>query len=373
MGRCRDLLPRSCLGTIGDRVRRGRRTAQSMSDPQKSTTVFILGAPRSGTTLLNSLLNKSSRVALLKEFHLFGFPAFAFRLKPLTALLDRLDLYNQMVDFNGVDHPRGAKRFSRAEALECVYQTFGAANQADIVGEKSPFFLWRYESLRRAFPGARVVMILRPVAETIASERRLRLKLPHLAIPENPTTLLWAQERLFRILRRHENDEGMLAVSYEDLVEHTEESMQRICRFLGVEYDPDMVHLKSGPSGSKPKDHQTYGRILPAVVERSQYGDDPVEPKYRAKIERYRARWARRYPEWFGRLEGGEGKAIPVSTWEFLKDRAQVEAGLFKRRLMECGFSLAPLFLLRWYRGRRPLGAADYHRGRNRDTAGRQD
>ena len=102
--------------------------------------------------------------------------------------------------------------------------------------------------------------------------------------------------------------------------------MQRICRFLGVEYDPDMVHLKSGPSGSKPKDHQTYGRILPAVVERSQYGDDPVEPKYRAKIERYRARWARRYPEWFGRLEGGEGKAIPVSTWEFLKDRAQVEA-----------------------------------------------
>ncbi len=338
-----------------------------MSASRKSTIVFILGAPRSGTTLLNSLLNKSARVALLKEFHLFSFPALAFRLQSVERMLRRLDLYNQMVEFNGVsvrsDDGRGV---GRAAALNRVYRGFGEANQADIVGEKSPFFLWRFESLRRAFPQARIVMILRPVSETIASERRLRRKLPHLAIPENPITLLWAQERLFRLLERHGSDEAMAVVSYEELVENTEPSMRRICDFLGIEYEAGMVHLKVKPGGGKPKDHQTFGQILPETVARSEYGDDPIEPEYRAKIDRYRASWRRRYPQWFEQLEGGAVTGPEVGRAELWSDRLRVAAGLTKRRFMEWGFAWAPLPVLRWYRARRPLGAADYHRGRER-------
>lgn len=229
--------------------------------------VFLLGSHKSGSSLLRSLLDGHPALAVLpKETHLFQFTNHWVdyrRRRNLPQQLDRAQLVDRLLehireDTRAHDPYADAPGFSyRMEVLEPRLRALDPANM-------SAFFLGymraAYEAsagappaagvtlveksvehaefayvLARYFPGARFVHIVRNPYATLVAVRRMMQKksgrFPYLW--PMAVSLYNSYHRLFTNRLALPN---YLCIRFEDLVQDTPASMERVAAFLGIDY-----------------------------------------------------------------------------------------------------------------------------------------
>jgi hypothetical protein len=320
--------------------------------------VFVLGLARSGTTLLNTLLNQHSAVAVMKECNIHMLPTAVFRLNPMGRVLTRLDLYNETIQFHDLDN-----RFSnetsrnRPDACRHLYQTYARLHQARVGGEKSPTYHWRLPRLMADFPDARFIFILRPIDEICSSYKRTAKNFRSLRKPGALASLLCGQEKIFQFLGDHRFDERVLTVTYEQLVDRPEATLKQVTEFLGINFEPAMCSLPSqGTQRDQPnKAHLKWGNVLTSAIQRQVHRENPLPPRFKDKIQRYKSRWMDRYPRFYRMIYADIPKRRPPSLWERTADRLACGFHDALNRIMIWFFSFSPLPLLRRYRRQRPL------------------
>ena len=223
-----------------------------------ATFFFIVGCPRSGTTLLQRMLDTHARVAVTPETHFMRrfwarrwssgwslpLPGRPTRLARALSQLPEL----QEMDF---DEARLRQRlaggaFSLGRAFRLVLEDFADRRGVDVIGEKTPNHQIYVESLRRFFPGVRIVQILRDPRAVAASWK----KVPWTTGSAATDAEIW--RRYAEEARVHEGSSAVdiATVHYESLVTEPAATLQGLCDFLGLEFDEGMLRFHQGePKG----------------------------------------------------------------------------------------------------------------------------
>ena len=208
--------------------------------------IFIVGAPRSGTTLLRNMLNRHPAIAICLETQFlnliyrrrraFGdLSDFGNRRRLVREYLATERIKAHGVDLQVLEDTLLREGVSYQALFRSFLRFYAQAHGKRRCGEKTPEHALFTGTLRQWFPAATILHILRDPRDVVASL---------LAMPRKPKSVLtnastWVRCNLgAQQAREHP---GYLLIRYEELVAQPEEQLQRVCAFIGEEYRPEML------------------------------------------------------------------------------------------------------------------------------------
>ena len=233
--------------------------------------IFVVGTPRSGTTLTARILGRHSRIFMPGETHFFDDiysrrrelgepPEYAARERIFARLSTLYGRYNEPPDQQRVealfrDGDLAAALKARWSSYEEVFSSFMELQTVragkEVWGNNAPRDLFNAREILAFFPNARFVVCVRDVRDFLLSYagkarvsplvHRQRLeKLYHPIL----TSLLWKSSIRQLARLRHLVPESQLTVlRYEDLVTDPENEIAKLCTGLGVDFEPQMLEV----------------------------------------------------------------------------------------------------------------------------------
>lgn len=230
--------------------------------------MFVVGCPRSGTTLLQRMLDNHPHLTIANDTHFITRAAKRVLRKdpqPLltpelvAAVLTYRRFFRMGLDENDVK-VAAENCPTYAEFVSRLYARRGQVKGKRLSGEKTPDYCRKIPLLHDLFPAARFVHIIRDGRDTALSTLNWanQSKGPGKwsLWNEDPlaTCALWwrwqtgAGERDGRRL----GGEHYHRVNYEQLVAEPEKELEVISRFLGIPYSAAMVRYHEGKTRDKP-------------------------------------------------------------------------------------------------------------------------
>jgi hypothetical protein len=217
------------------------------------TPFFVLGAARSGTTMLRLMLNRHSRLAIPFESH-FLQPILAElpTHRPLEA--DEAKRMAELVvrERNFRTWHLDAAQVRRelierapaplAELVDALYRMEIARSGKPRWGDKTPYYYICWRQLMGLFPGSRLVHIIRDGRDVDLSLEKVGWHGP----TASDRARYW-QERVEMALAadRELGPERNLIIRYEELVLNTQVTLGALCDFLGETFEPRMLDFFS--------------------------------------------------------------------------------------------------------------------------------
>lgn len=226
--------------------------------------VFLLSAPRSGSTLLCSMLSRHPKLYGASELSLLPFESMGARGRQLDSGRHswmRIGLFSAIRDLTGMTDEQATQEYARLEQLDVAVSAIYARLQElagdRILVDKSPMYAMRPQSLgyaERLFRSARYIHLTRHPGAVIESFVRMRFHLllgqSGLVWDDNPWIFgekVWTSANL-HVLRflQGVDPSRQLRVSYESLVADPAGVIARICDFLGIPFDPGPLQPYAG-------------------------------------------------------------------------------------------------------------------------------
>jgi hypothetical protein len=277
---------------------------------EHSNPVFLVGFFRSGTSLLHSLLNQHPQVSLMYECDVWDFPAPLADWRFRRNWLERQEFYCRALSRHRLTLAGSLRGLEAIRTPVDLYRTVGEGKQAALWGEKSPVYGPRLRQIARACPEASFILLWRDPVEIHRSVLHAACSERFFQRPGMVSRLIYHQEQMIRqAVELTQAGARIHHVTYSELVDHTPEVCEKLCRFLNIEFDKAMLDLGhadfsavfSGPH----HDHLRRG-----VIERQPLSDAIVDPSTAAKLRRFGTRWNRLLSERFGlrRKESGGGE-----------------------------------------------------------------
>lgn len=223
---------------------------------------FILGRPRSGTTLLTTLFNAHPNVRIAPEFPIL-LPLYQkFRKvrdwdeETIRSFVDHL--FRQYVfNYRSLDHYMlDREQFTEAlmdlkhrgtvqDFLKSInYHSFSVYEKGEtrIIGDKNPVYSIYARRFLKIFPEAKFICIIRDYRDNFISIRKLsELKLEAPVLPMQVYRWKYAAKLFGACSRQHPG--RFRIIRYEDLVNDPEQTLQELCSFLGIPFDPAMLEF----------------------------------------------------------------------------------------------------------------------------------
>lgn len=220
-----------------------------------SGPLFLVGMPRSGTKLLRELLNGHPQIGIVEQETAFlPFLLKKWQGKTLSEA-DRQDIYQ---DLKATNFFWNQQRFhGRAMSnppwqslddsylienlLEDVFRFYAPKKGDFIWGDKTPGYLRHIPLLKHHWPEAKFIHIIRDPRDLCLSVNRAWRKSRRMAVHR------WAQSVEKARRDGKAMGENYIEILYERLLQSPEQELERLCRFLDLPFNQDMVEL-SKPS-----------------------------------------------------------------------------------------------------------------------------
>jgi len=178
-----------------------------------------------------------------------------------------------------------------AEAMNVLMQTFAAREGKPRWGEKTPAHIHRLREILSAFPKARIIHIVRdPRAVVVSAIEAFHCN--RFTDKEVYCLVRYWMRCVKAPDKRHElNESNYLLVKYEDLVSRPEKTLKRVCKFLELEFVPDMIAFYHKARQYLPTDSE--GEIVPHHrlaqgpfdSSRKERWQDVLSPRHRVLVE----------------------------------------------------------------------------------------
>jgi hypothetical protein len=216
--------------------------------------IFLVGCPRSGTTLLSAILHAHPRIAMPPETR-FLLPVYRARVEfgDLTDAENRRRLAVRMTGKGtrfrdlGLDRREVIERIVAApptigSAAGTIWREFARSRGKARWGEKRPAY-WRDMSLiLRLFPDAQVIHLVRDGRACVASLKQVQWW-------ENGAVggmAAWTlADRELRRVGRHLPADSYHRLRYEDLLADPRRELTALCSFLGESFAEEMLDHES--------------------------------------------------------------------------------------------------------------------------------
>ena len=218
--------------------------------------IFLVASVRSGTTLLRLMLDHHRDLAFEHEFTYtvdwYGgdswpdLPTYYERLS-----MDRVYLMRRYTIDRSLTYPELVDDFLVQRRSSAGKGIVGATVHSSFDRPSNGTF----DRLCRIWPRARYLHLVR-------DGRDVSRSIIEMGLAGNMWTAsaIWENAELaWEVMRPSLSDDRFLEIRYEELLRQPEETLARICRFVGLEYDPAMM---SYPSDS------TYGPPDPTAIDR---------------------------------------------------------------------------------------------------------
>jgi hypothetical protein len=217
--------------------------------------LFIVGCPRSGTTLLRRMIDAHQQIAITRETHWIA-KRFERRQGVTPDGLVTPELLSWLLSDEkftrmgiGQDELEGLvaseEPVSYSTFVTGVFDLYGKGQGKRLVGDKTPGYVRRIPTLHALWPEARFVHLIRDGRDVSLSainwSRAYKLARRYSTWTEDPTTTaaVWWEWHV----RLGREDGGSLApklyheVRYEELVSRPAKTCETLCDFLDIPYD----------------------------------------------------------------------------------------------------------------------------------------
>jgi Sulfotransferase family len=337
--------------------------AASMPLPPCEGPLFVVGIFRSGTSLLYALLNQHPQIALMYEDDLPHLHSLFWFRRDTSSWLNRWDCWNGALTrhkFDGARLPAGIrdlKSAARAVYLEYARQKKGAT----VWGCKSPTYHDEIVRLSRTFPNARFIIIWRDLRDICQSV---------LQAAHGPT-FFRRKGMILRVLLGYREMKSQCdylvahgvpvhQIHYEELVRDPAVTMQAICQFLQIPFEPKMTSLH-GADRSAIDDVRHHSLVKGERIVRSRKNSKTLLPTLKHKVERYLFMWREQFQgAWPVYPESLNGTKAGPSFRERVRDQVAYDILSFWHHAAPVVFSLVPLKL--WGQYRKFINARRYGR-----------
>lgn len=243
--------------------------------------IFIVGSGRSGTTLLVRCLNRADTISIVNQTHFMGHlvrPGLRQEIAKFGDLTDD-NVVREVIDYLYSSPYRGGgywrwllKNVNKEWLTQKVLDSDRSqrslftilmelpSNGKPVLGEKTPGHLYHVPILLEWFPTAKIVHMFRDPRAIYVSETRYRLNqrgsklfpykqirqlgLKRILIPLYTIFHTWrVWSRAIELHWQYEKDfsDNYYLVKFEDLVRAPENELRKLCHFLEVEFQEQML------------------------------------------------------------------------------------------------------------------------------------
>jgi hypothetical protein len=254
-------------------VRTDRRMIRS--DPigiRLRAPVFIVGAPRSGTTLLRVTLNRHPQLAmwggeldffrrLYNRRNVFGDPANERNRDRIVAAYLAIKPFRRL----GLNAAFMRERMMSEGAtwrdlFACMLRACADSQGKPYAGEKTPGHAMHVNTLCEWFPDCGIIHLVRDPRAAVGS----LITMPWATRSVLSGARTW---RLFSTAACAASArDNYLLVKYEDLVTRTEQELRRICGHIGLAYRETMLQRNPAESDPRPFIRRSYEGITTSRV-----------------------------------------------------------------------------------------------------------
>lgn len=225
---------------------------------QESSPFFILGNPRSGTSMFRMMLNSHQDISVPPECGFLEWLAKDFGSIAITP-----DVYKNFAE--SVYH---AKKFETwqisydsllatiayyqpkdyRELCLCVYLTYAHSSGKDVslVGDKNNYYLDKLDLIQQHFPDSKKIFIVRDGRDVACSYLQLKQEeikpeyFPNLTSEIPEIAKEWARSAA---LAKAFQKRGALVILYEKLLDEPKTTLSIVCDYLGVGFSETMLEF----------------------------------------------------------------------------------------------------------------------------------
>lgn len=222
-----------------------------MENMQQVPFFFIIGRPRTGTTLLRSLFDAHPNVQIPWEcqFLLNLYPKYGKLEHWNTGTLERF--YTDLLDqwqFSAwnIDHKKLQSDLQQckgentyASICQVVYLnhiSFYAKETIQLIGDKNHGYTIYTHRLKKLFPDAKFIYILRDYRDNYESVRKVDFELPIVSL----VVYKWKYFYKKTLKASQKYPGSFYFIRYEDLVTDPQLHFQKLCDFLDIPYIPEV-------------------------------------------------------------------------------------------------------------------------------------
>jgi Sulfotransferase family len=218
------------------------RVRGQSGDAQGPPAPFIVGVPRSGTTLLRLMLDSHPELTIPPETHFLPRVIRACRQgaspERVVAVVAR---HRRWEDF-GLRPDEYLARLRQIQPLEAgpairaFYELYAERVGKPRWGDKTPGYAVKMRRIERALPEARFIHVIRDGRDVVVSRARKSRR----PLPVAVAAKRW-KRRVIATRSRAETVASYTELRYEDLVTDTEVSLRHICELIEIPFDPAML------------------------------------------------------------------------------------------------------------------------------------
>ena len=228
---------------------------------------FVLGAQRSGTTMLRLMLNSHPKLSVphetvfITQFYrkLDGYGDLTKR-ENQAALLNDIAAH-PLVQRGGLVPDKDAvlarEPNAYAALVDAIMTTYAGSRGKERWGDKTPYYTPDIDILNSIFPQAKFIQVLRDGRDVALSQRRIEWC--------TTNSFQLAQDWVWKTMTCHKvgrvlGPDRYLELRYEELVRDPEFSLRMACDFLGEKFDVQMLHYHETAKGIVPTESLKWHR-----------------------------------------------------------------------------------------------------------------
>lgn len=219
---------------------------------------FILGNPRSGTSLFRLMLNANRQIVSPPEcgFMQWWYEKYKdwkiednnssrldffindlFKSKKIETWQLQKDRIKEIIISN---QPQSYNQLS-----SCIYLAYGKKNEkVNLLIDKNNYYIHHLDWLKHVRPNAKYIHLIRDGRDVACSYKNIeKLKSKSVYKPNLPQTVdeiakEWVNNNL--LIKQLSDNYDYLLIRYEDLIIDTKTTLKKVCSFLNVEFDSKM-------------------------------------------------------------------------------------------------------------------------------------
>jgi tetratricopeptide (TPR) repeat protein len=200
------------------------------------TPIFLVGFPRSGTTLMDQILDSHSRLQVMEEQ-----PVLSGAIEEINRNFSGPLEYPEAVFSLEDAHIRGIR-----ESYLHAVDRFIVREEGSVLVDKMPLNIIHTGLIHRLFPGAKIILAVRHPYDVCLSnfmqDYQLNDAMANFMTLEDAAVLY---DRVMSLWQQYERNLQLdfHMIRYEDLVEEPEEQQRKLFGFLGLELEEDCLNF----------------------------------------------------------------------------------------------------------------------------------
>lgn len=212
---------------------------------------FIIGRPRTGTTLIRTLFDAHPNVVIPVESPIILNLYFKYKKEKNWTSEKLLNLYQDVIKQKHFDDWTIDKEKLKSDLLECGskitlfeifriiylnYKSFYKKDNIELIGDKNPYYSIHVKKLIKLFPNSKFLYISRDYRDNFYSLKRVDFEASNSAL----IAYRWKYTAREILKLKNKYPDKFYNFRYENFVNEPEKYFKEICDFLNLKYYPEV-------------------------------------------------------------------------------------------------------------------------------------